>query len=304
MLATGLSPLIAPVQASADQAAADRCTERNGWIPQGVVAPAIPGITGPGLVRFADLDGDGDDDRLLLDEIGGVREWRNDRDGRWSYRGRIASGPGFAPDRVKFADMNGDGRDDYLVVKDNGAIDAWINEGGDLTGPDGITPGWRPVGQIARGTGASAHQIFFGDLDDDGDDDYVTQAAWNQPMYAWRNNGGDRPGYDGWSAWGLVAETNVLLREARLGFGDANCDGRDDLLILELSSRLTVWANAELRDGVPLWLPSTGDARGTGDPIDRIMLAELNGDRQIDYLVMRSDGAVVGYLNNGGDTLP
>ncbi|MCS0636983.1 VCBS repeat-containing protein [Streptomyces sp. LP05-1] len=286
----------APGRASALSA----CGDRNGWVPQGVVAPAIPGITKPDLIRFADLDGDGDDERLLLDEIGGVREWRNDRDGRWSYRARIAAGTGYAPDRIKFADLNGDGKDDYLVVKDNGAIDGWINEGGDLTGPSGITPGWKPVGQIARGTGAPAGQVFFADLDGDGDDDYLTQTAPQDDLYAWRNEGGDRPGHDGWVAWGKVAEGNALMATSRADFGDFDCDGRDDRLYLYPSSVLLSVANGGIEDGV-LKDGHVGGAAGTHDPMERIMFAELNGDGRIDYLTMDKDGAIVGYLNDGGD---
>ncbi|MEU4682567.1 FG-GAP repeat domain-containing protein [Streptomyces xinghaiensis] len=279
--------------------AADRCALGGGWAPLGQVAPAVPGITDFELFRFADLDGDGDDDRLLLDEIGGVREWRNDRDGKWSYRGRTAMGTGYPPERVKFADLNGDGRDDYLVVKDDGALDAWINEGGDLTGPDGITPGWRGVGQIARGTGSSADRIYFGDLDGDGDDDYASQPSPSGPITAWRNDGGDRPGHDGWTSWGTL--NTYSNPDIRWEFADVDCDGLDDLTGLLSQSTLLVDVNLGVADGQWSWR-SLFSAAGTGDPVDRIRIAELNGDGRVDYLVMTGDGAIVGHRNNGGDS--
>ncbi|MER5885894.1 VCBS repeat-containing protein [Streptomyces sp. NPDC001941] len=296
LLAAVVPSLAAPQPASA----LGPCGEVHGWSPQGQVAPAIAGITDPGPVRFADLDGDGDDDRLLLDEIGGIREWRNDRDGTWSYRGRVALGTGYAPDRVKFADLDGDGKDDYLAVKGDGALDGWINAGGDLSTPTGIVPGWKPVGQVARGTGTPPGQIHFADLDGDGDDDYLTQGAPQDDLYAWRNEGGDRPGRDGWVSWGKVSEGNALMTTSRAGFGDFDCDGRDDRLFLYPDSKLLSVANAGMRDGV-LHDGHVGGAAGTHDPVERIFLAELNGDGRVDYLTMAEDGSFTGYLNDGGD---
>ncbi|MGW7308796.1 FG-GAP repeat domain-containing protein [Streptomyces sp. NPDC054835] len=295
-----VAAVVPSMAAPQDAAALGLCGERHGWVPQGEIAPAIPGITDPHLIRFADLDGDGDDDRLLLDEIGGIREWRNDRDGKWSYRGRIALGTGYTPDRVKFADLDGDGKDDYLAVKGDGALDGWINEGGDLTTPSGITPGWKPVGQIARGTGTPPGQVYFADLDGDGDDDYLTQSAPQDDLLAWRNEGGDRPGHDGWVAWGRVSQGKALLATSRPEFGDFDCDGRDDRLFLYPDSTLLSLANAGIKDGV-LLAGHAGGANGTHDPTERIMLAELNGDGRIDYLAMIGSGAIVGYLNDGGD---
>lgn len=284
---------------ASEAAAVAPCALGGGWAPLGQVAPAVPGVTDFELVRFADLDGDGDDDRLLLDEISGVRQWRNDRDGRWSYLGRTAMGTGYPPTRVKFADLNGDGRDDYLVVKDDGALDAWINEGGDLAGSEGTTPGWRGVGQIARGTGAPADLIYFGDIDGDGDDDYWSQPEPTGAMELWRNDGGDRPGHDGWTLWGRFARIDVP--GLRFEFADVDCDGRDDRTILRPDSSLHASVDIRIISGSWTYKEVSPLARGTGDPADRVRLAELNGDGRVDYLVMAGDGSVVGYRNNGGD---
>ncbi|MFJ6252828.1 MULTISPECIES: FG-GAP repeat domain-containing protein [unclassified Streptomyces] len=279
--------------------AAERCPLGGGWGSMEVVASAVPGITDFELFRFADLDGDGDDDRLLLDVIGGVREWRNDRGGRWAYRGRIALGTGYPPERVKFADLNGDGKDDYLVVKNDGALDAWINEGGDLTGPEGITPRWRGVGQIARGTGASPHQIYFGDLDGDGDDDYVSESSSTGRVSAWRNDGGDRPGYDGWTSWSGNLPTNGGS-EMRREFADVNCDGLEDLTHLSPQSALFTFVNLGRQDSSWASYPSL-TSESSDDPSNRVRIAELNGDGKVDYLLMTGEGMLLGRLNKGGD---
>ncbi|ROO87305.1 VCBS repeat protein [Actinocorallia herbida] len=294
---------------SASAAAAAVCTDRNGWIPSGTIGQGVPHVTDTALLRLADVDGDADDDLLLLDEIGGIRAWRNNGTdmpggGGWAYMGRIALGAGYPPARVRFADLDRDGDDDYLVIKDDGAIDGYVNNGGDLTGTGGITPGWTPVGQVAQGTGVAADQIHFADLDGDGDDDYLT-LQYTGPVQGWRNDGGDGPGGGGWSPWGKVREGVPLPADfGRQEIHDVNCDGRDDYLLLSDDSSLYAYENqgetpgAETRFG---WSTLTLYAHGTGDAIDRIMFGELNGDGRVDYIVMAPNGSLVGYLNNGGD---
>ncbi|GAB2854348.1 hypothetical protein GCM10022221_62290 [Actinocorallia aurea] len=305
MLASCLTASAAPAAA-----AAATCTTRNGWIPRGTIAQGVPGITDTTLLRFTDIDGDADDDLVLLDEIGGVRAWRNNGTdmsggGGWAYLGRIALGAGYTPDRVRFADLDGDGDDDYLVVKDNGAIDGYLNNGGDLTGTGGITPGWTPVGQIAQGTGAPAAQIFFADLDGDGDDDYLVSTG-TMPIQAWRNDGGDTPAGNGWTAWGTAHAGLITPSDyGRTAFHDLNCDGRDDYLLLATGSSLYAYENqGETPGGAAAvfgWSALTLYAGGTGDAISRIMFGELNGDGRVDLVAMAPNGSLVGYLNDGGD---
>lgn len=304
-LALVLSATTLTVVPGQADAAFSPCTERHGWIPKGVVAPAIPGVTDPDFTRFADIDGDGDDDRLLLDVIGGVRAWRNDRNGNWAYRGRIALGTGHPPTQVKFADLDGDGKDDYLVIKDNGAIDGWINEGADLTGQNGITAGWRPRGQIARGVGASARLTFFGDLDADGDDDIFAKGGPFGPVSVWRNEGGDTPDRDGWVPLGELIDPDAKSSRFLLTLADANCDHRDDFLWHNVSdinlSKVVVDGNDGIRDGMLKFADVGGHAAGTPDPLEQVFFADLNGDSRFDFLVMAPDGAIVGYENAGGD---
>ncbi|MEV6810370.1 VCBS repeat-containing protein [Streptomyces sp. NPDC051132] len=102
-----------------------------------------PGIGDP-LVQFADLNGDGRADCILLDDGGGLRAWLNrggDGNGGWAYRGRIGNGNGAAPSQIRFADVDGDGRVDYLKSNRNtGALTERRNNGGDHDGVDGWGP--------------------------------------------------------------------------------------------------------------------------------------------------------------------
>ncbi|KAG9238982.1 hypothetical protein BJ875DRAFT_415175 [Amylocarpus encephaloides] len=89
----------------------------------------------PSNIRFADINGDGLLDYIVVDPVsGGGRMWANlgvqgDGSIRWNTPEVIASGastgPGYA---IQIADMTGDGRADYMSINpDNGRVDLWIN---------------------------------------------------------------------------------------------------------------------------------------------------------------------------------
>lgn len=106
------------------------------WFPQGVIASGV-GATREEVV-FADIDGDGRADYLVVSRTdGSVQEWYNQggfegppntaKVGWWG-RGKIAGGVGTDGKGVLFADLNGDGRAEYLDVdKDSSAVNAWLN---------------------------------------------------------------------------------------------------------------------------------------------------------------------------------
>ncbi len=158
----------------------------GGWSGRGQVAP---GVGAPGSqVRFADLDGDGRADYLVLADNGSMSAWINNgaaTGGGWISRGQVASGTGAPATQVQLADFTCDGRVDYLVVASNGAINAWINNG------VGTGGGWVSRGRVATGAGPGP-QIRFADLDGDGKDDYLVVAD-NGSITAWTNRGGDAP---------------------------------------------------------------------------------------------------------------
>ncbi|GAA2722454.1 MULTISPECIES: FG-GAP-like repeat-containing protein [Streptomyces] len=129
----------------------------NGWKSLGQIA----GGTGAGSkVRFADIDGDGKADYLVVEDDGAVKAWLfngGDTAGSngWKTAGQIAGGVGSAGSKVRFSDINGDRKADYLAVDDNGAIQAWLNNGGD-TGN-----GWIKVGLFAGGVGSPGSNIHI-----------------------------------------------------------------------------------------------------------------------------------------------
>lgn len=87
-------------------------------------------------LRFADLNGDGRDDLVWLDEDNAgwihYRENKGIQDGviLWNdHRNpvKLDAALGVPAEAVRFADVNGDGRDDYLRVGESGAVHAYLN---------------------------------------------------------------------------------------------------------------------------------------------------------------------------------
>ncbi|MFD8998973.1 FG-GAP-like repeat-containing protein [Streptomyces abikoensis] len=168
---------------------------RDEWDDLGRIATGVPGATGD-QVRFADIDGDGKADYVLVGADGSLRAWRNDggRDA-WTSLGVIADGTGVPGPDVRLADLDGDRKADYIALQADGSVRAWHNNDG--------RGGWTALGTIATGVpGARSDQIRFSDVDGDGKADYVVVDDDNG-LRAWRNAGGD--GHGGWPAYGRIA---------------------------------------------------------------------------------------------------
>ena len=136
-----------------------------------------PGVGEPGRkVRFADLNGDGYADFLILYDGGAVKCWLNNgnippRDGQriWAEGAVVATGVGEPGDKVRFADLTGDGKADYIVQYDGGAAIAYRNQGNI---PDGEGRKWAAMGTVAAGVNPQG-PVHYADLDGDGKSDYL-----------------------------------------------------------------------------------------------------------------------------------
>ncbi|MDI1459817.1 VCBS repeat-containing protein [Catellatospora sp. KI3] len=229
---------------------------RGGWTSYGQVAA---GVAPGSQVRFADFNGDGKADYLIVNPTtGGITAYiNNGGDGRggWTSWGVVATGeaPG---SQIQLADFNGDGKTDYLIVNPTtGAVTAWINNGGNNRG------GWSGYGQVAAGL-APGSQVRFADFNGDGRADYLIVDPTTGAVTAWINNGGD--GRGGWSNWGVVATGEAPGNQVR--FSDFNGDGKADYLIVDpTTGAITAWINngGNNRGGWSGWgLVATGLAPG------------------------------------------
>ena len=161
--------------------------EDGGWL-----WTSIGQIVGEGTgatretTRFADIDGDGRDDYLVVGEGGSLNAWLNFGYGDkpdWQHLGVIATGIGEAAG-VQLYDLNNDGRADYIWLEEDGAAKAYINNRG---GSGGLAPEWIDAGSIATGVGAKREDVRFADLNGDGKKDYVWVDPASGALDVWLN---------------------------------------------------------------------------------------------------------------------
>ncbi|WKU47543.1 FG-GAP-like repeat-containing protein [Streptomyces sp. VNUA116] len=235
---------------------------KESWDDQGIIAK---GTGAPGnKVRFADINGDGRADYLVVDDKGGVYAYVNNQpagNDRWINRGVVATGTGAPGNKVRFADINDDGKADYLVVEDNGSVHAWINKTTD-TKED-----WADQGIIATGTGAPGSKIRLADINGDRRADYLVVED-NGSVHAWIND--SKTAKDGWINRGVVA-TGTGAPGNKVRFADINGDRKADYLVVEDNGSVHAWINRSsgAKDD---WSDRGIIATGTGAPGSKIRI--------------------------------
>ncbi len=272
-----------------------------GWFAQGQFAYG-EGVFGD-LIQFADVNGDGRGDYLVVSPFdGSVHAWLNEGGdsgaGGWTPLGPIANGVGSPRRQVRFADVNGDGKTDYLIVNDNGSVTGYLNSG---------VNSYTKV-PIAAGVGYPGSQVRFADVNGDGKADYLVVGD-NGSVQAWINNGTDAAGANGWVPRGRIA-TGVGSPVSQVQFADINGDGKADYLVVHDNGSVQAWINnggdTVSSTGVVTngWIQRGQIATGVGFPGSQVQFADINGDGRADYLgVTPGTGAVSAWLNDGGDVV-
>jgi lysophospholipase L1-like esterase len=206
----------------------------GGWAALGQIAAGR--TTDATRVRFADFDGDGRADYLLLGTNGAVTVLLNrggDGHGGWTDLGQIATGLTADAPHVRFADFDGDGRTDYVLFASTGALTVVLNRGGDGHG------GWVGLGRIATGETADASHVRLADIDGDGRADYLLLDSAGA-VSAVVNRGGD--GHGGWVGVGQVA-TGLTADAGLVCLADFTGDGNADYVLGDNSTNAaTVYA--------------------------------------------------------------
>ncbi len=278
------------------------------WEPFGLVAT---GVARAETVHLADIDGDGMDDYLSVDPAtGATRGWIN-KGGtpdhwNWEPYGLVATGvaPG---DQVQFADIDGDRLDDYLVLDPaTGAMRAWINQGNGT--PDHWN--WEPYGLVATGVEVPGSDrpgttVQFGDINDDGWDDYLTVSPVNGSVDAWLNQGG-APDHWNWTELGQLAPgVGATGVHRRIELAEINDDGRVDYLAVADNGSMHAWLDQGADKTEPWgWLPQGRVAPGipAGGSLEGQLMADLDGDGRDDYvLVDLQTLAARAWLNKPGE---
>ncbi|MFE4482832.1 FG-GAP-like repeat-containing protein [Kitasatospora sp. NPDC056789] len=243
---------------------------------------------GAGRVRWADFDGDGRADYIVLNDDGSARVLLNkggDGHGGWSDLGQVTTGMTSDRSRVRFADFDGDGRADYILINGDGSVRVFLNKGGDGHG------GWSDLGQVATGLTANPAQVTFADFDGDGRTDYVITQP-DGAVGVFRNTG-----IGSWSDLGKVAG-GVTADTSRIKWADIDGDGRADYNIVNPDGSITSYVNhgGDTGGGWTLRPKITTGLTSNQNTVD---LADINGDGRADYLV--TTGPTTAFVNNGGD---
>ncbi|KAI0908236.1 hypothetical protein F4823DRAFT_599838 [Ustulina deusta] len=137
-------------------------------------------------VRFADLDGDGFDDYLYVNDQGAVVMWKNlgTNPISWGLPHLVANGVGVLARQVQFADTNGDGLLDYVVVGSvTGSARSWHHLG---FREDGSIR-WNTPLSFADGVGVPGRSIKITEMTGDERADYVTIDPDTGRLNLWHN---------------------------------------------------------------------------------------------------------------------
>ncbi|XRB24266.1 ABC transmembrane type-1 domain-containing protein [Pseudoscourfieldia marina] len=250
--------------------------------------------TGDAVLRFDDsngavvfdLEGDGDDDILVLNEGAKNELLRNDgggvltavttSDAVWRFDNSYGA--------VAF-DMEGDGDDDILVVNFGAKNELLRNDGG------GVLTAVKTGDAVARADRSHGAVVF--DLEGDGDDDIlVLYSDTNELLH---NDGG--------GVLTAVTTSDAVARsDARYGalVFDLEGDGDDDILVINDEGR-----NELLRNdgGGVLTAVTTGDAVNRTDNSKGAVVFDLEGDGDDDILVVNLDAKNELLRNDGGGVL-
>ncbi|KAL4867215.1 hypothetical protein BDV12DRAFT_198425 [Aspergillus spectabilis] len=137
-------------------------------------------------VRFADLDGDGLEDYLYVNERGAVMMWQHlgTNPPTWGLPRLVADGVDIAPEYIQFADTNGDGRLDYVVIgRTTGSARSWHHLG---FREDGSIR-WNTPLSFADGVGTPGRTIRITEMTGDQRADYVSINLDSGTLTLWHN---------------------------------------------------------------------------------------------------------------------
>lgn len=274
------------------------------------------GVGAPGAdIRFADMNGDGRADYVVVDaKSGALTVWLNGgpnpaASGGWVWIPQgpfIATGAGVPGTNIRLADLNADGKADYIMIAPTGAMSAYLNGGSNSSAPNGWV--WYPTGQIGGGITSNASDVQFADVNGDGRADYLVVDTTTGAVTCYLNSGGDTSSGPGWIATTSFATGVGAPAGSLVIFADVNNDGHADYLSVNRNNgSVQAWLNGGMSgSGQQIWIPMGQLSPGAGAPTPTQFIAygDLNGDGRADLLAIDRTGGLRAWQDNGLDVTP
>jgi hypothetical protein len=239
---------------------------------------------------LGDIDNDGDLDLLTTGALFGCRVFLNDGTGKYTFKTGFPTGEVQAG--LALLDVNQDGYLDVLSGDSkNNLLAVRLNDGtGDFALPT--------IGYQNAPVGAGVASIATGDVDGDGDQDFVTANTLGGSSTVWFNSGSYLPnGY----YFTTNATVNMGGAPTAVVLGDIDNDGDLDLLTANASGSTTGEVHVSRNSGAGSFGAYSTVAVGLQP--SELTLADLDGDGDLDLLTANAGAASVSVrLNNGSGT--
>ncbi|KAM5350927.1 hypothetical protein ACJ41O_003650 [Fusarium nematophilum] len=216
------------------------------WESIGDVTPAIPGSLSGARIEFADVNGDGLDDYLIIYNGGAVRAYLNNGnipDGEkgsfWQSSVTISSGVGQPGHRTRFTDVNGDGYADYIVAFDDGTFYVYINRKN--MPPRSGERIWEIRYLVTAGGGQSSNNVVFADITGESRAKYIVQEAGTATAYTETGSVSNAGKPQSWERIGVIA--SGMDANGAVAYADIDGDGKDDYLVVSESGKVDGFLN-------------------------------------------------------------
>ncbi|KAF2115103.1 SGNH hydrolase-type esterase domain-containing protein [Lophiotrema nucula] len=144
--------------------------------------------------------------------------------------------------------------------------------------------------------------VHFGDMNNDGLDDFICLTEPHGDMYVSINRGGSIPTFD---YIGLVQPGAAGTTPQNIRLGDIDGDGRLDYCTMDSTGSFGCWRNGGVGDAPSYWQGiaqgggATFDGKGTPDTYGT-RLVDINGDFKADWVYVYPDGHTRIFVNQRG----
>ncbi|WP_233636034.1 FG-GAP-like repeat-containing protein [Hymenobacter setariae] len=235
---------------------------------------------------LGDLDGDGDLDLVTTGSLFGCRVLLNTGAGKFIFKTSLFTGQ--TPSGLTLADVDQDGDLDLLAGDaDNATVSVCLNDGTGsfidaITGAQNAPVGRQPV------------SVAAGDLDSDGDLDFVAANAGSSSVTVWYNTG---------SLPLLFTKTSTIgigSRPSAVALADIDNDGDLDLLTTHPGAAGTALGEVHISRNNGNGAFGGYNIVTVGSQPAELVLADLDSDGDQDLLTANTGAASVSVrLNNG-----